>query len=556
MEQLRICGYARISVDLNEEWDENTSIETQKNRIKAYIQREFPEARFDPLRDMYIDRDKSGYTFEQRTGYQKMKAAILRGEYDILVVKDITRFCRRVSLGAMELECILSKGVTIIGCDDGTNMKKNIGLNAFFHLFLAEDTVTSTSNKVSKAIETRQEKGTWICNAPYGYYIRPDKKGQIFVDEEGKAAVQKIFELYNQGHGYKSISHYMTEHGYPTGRALMVKQMKDRGADTSKMLRHAPINPVWSAVSISKIVTNDYYIGTLRTGVWERSGINKADKRTDKSTHHVFPNHHEPMIDMETWEKAQRMYRKSTRNNYSGTSLYKNPYTGIVKCADCGSPMFAVGGKKYRRGYNCGNYLKNGIKGQNENRKRKRKSEYTDLGCTASHFIAEETLDQYVKTFIARVKEKLSEALAGLDVEKSIESANADRMTIRDLEKEKEGIEAQLDILAEQRIEQIAKKPNRKEQIARRYDELEEKLEAQIENIDLRITYLSDQSAKKKELKQSYEEVIKRFDELLQKPSFLKTDLNTIIREITVDDDKVVTIQLYSDITELFALAE
>ena len=162
MEQLRICGYARISVDLNEEWDENTSIETQKNRIKAYIQREFPEARFDPLRDMYIDRDKSGYTFEQRTGYQKMKAAILRGEYDILVVKDITRFCRRVCLGAIEIESILSKGVTIIGCDDGTNMRKNIGFEAFIRLGLAEDTVTSTSNKVSKAIETRQEKGTWI----------------------------------------------------------------------------------------------------------------------------------------------------------------------------------------------------------------------------------------------------------------------------------------------------------------------------------------------------------------------------------------------------------
>ena len=152
MEQLRICGYARISVDLNEEWDENTSIETQKNRIKAYIQRVFPEARFDPLRDMYIDRDKSGYTFEQRTGYQKMKAAILRGEYDVLVVKDITRFCRRVSLGAMELESILSRGIRIIGCDDGTNMKKNIGLESFFRLILAEDTVTSTSDKVSNAI--------------------------------------------------------------------------------------------------------------------------------------------------------------------------------------------------------------------------------------------------------------------------------------------------------------------------------------------------------------------------------------------------------------------
>ena len=88
MEQLRICGYARISVDLNEECDENTSIETQKNRIKAYIQREFPEARFDPLRDMYIDRDKSGYTFEQRTGYQKMKAADTPLDLEVVIEKD------------------------------------------------------------------------------------------------------------------------------------------------------------------------------------------------------------------------------------------------------------------------------------------------------------------------------------------------------------------------------------------------------------------------------------------------------------------------------------
>ena len=556
MEQLRICGYARISVDLNEEWDENTSIETQKNRIKAYIQREFPEARFDPIKDMYIDRDKSGYTFEQRTGYQKMKAAILRGEYDVLVVKDITRFCRRVSLGAMELESILSRGIRIIGCDDGTNMKKNIGLESFFRLILAEDTVTSTSDKVSNAIKTRQENGTWICNAPYGYYIRPDKKGEIFIDEEGKAAVQKIFELYIQGHGYKSISHYMTEHGYPTGRALMNKQMEARGADTSKMLKHAPINPVWSSVSISKIVTNDFYIGTLRTGVWQRSGINKTDKRADKSTHHIFPNHHEPMIDMETWEKAQRRYRKSTRNNYSGTSLYKNPYTGIVKCADCGSPMFAVGGKKYRRGYNCGNYLKNGIKGQNENRKQKRKSEYTDLGCTASHFIAEETLDQYVKTFIARVKEKLSEALAGLDVEKSLQSAQADRESIFDLRKNIADLKEEIKENEKQRTRQIIKDRSREHDINEMFDEMNQELRNSIKILEMRITYLSEQSAKKKELKQSYEEVIKRFDELLRKPSFLKTDLNTIIREITVDDDKVVTIQLYSDITELFALAE
>ena len=556
MGQIKICGYARISVDLNEDRDENTSVETQKKRIKEYIKREFPSAVFDSEKDIFEDRDRSGYTFEQREGYQRMKAAMLRGEYNVLVVKDLTRFSRRVSLGAMELEYLLSQGIRIIGCDDGVDMDKNIDTMTFIRLIFAEDTVTTTSKKVSNAIKTRQKEGTWICNAPYGYYIRPDRKGQIFVDEEGKAAVQKIFELYNQGHGYKSISHYMTEHGYPTGRALMIKQMEARGADTSKMLKHAPVNPVWSAGSIAKIVTNDFYIGTLRTGVWERSGINKTDKRADKKDHYVFPNHHEAMIDMETWEKAQRRHRKSTRNNYSGSSLYKNPYTGIIKCADCGSPMFAVGGKTYRRGYSCGNYLKNGIKGQNENRKRKRKLEYTELGCTASHYIAEETLDQYVKTFIAKVKDKLSEALAGLDVEKSIQSAQADRESIFELRKQVDELKTEMKMNERQRIRQIAKDESREHEINEIFDEMKQEIRDEIYALEMRIAYLSDQSAKKKEIKQSYEEVIKKFDELLEKVSFVKTDLNTIIKEITVDEDKVVTIQLYSDITELFALAE
>ena len=76
MGQIKICGYARISVDLNEDRDENTSVETQKKRIKEYIKREFPSAVFDSEKDIFEDRDRSGYTFEQREGYQRMKAAI------------------------------------------------------------------------------------------------------------------------------------------------------------------------------------------------------------------------------------------------------------------------------------------------------------------------------------------------------------------------------------------------------------------------------------------------------------------------------------------------
>ena len=59
----RIAGYARISVD--EELDrDNTSIENQKAIISDFVARKLPGAELV----LYEDRDRSGYTFEQREG--------------------------------------------------------------------------------------------------------------------------------------------------------------------------------------------------------------------------------------------------------------------------------------------------------------------------------------------------------------------------------------------------------------------------------------------------------------------------------------------------------
>ena len=71
--ELKIAGYCRISVD--EELDkDNTSIENQKAIIADYVSRLFPEA----ILDFYEDRDRSGYTFEQRESYQALRKKIFR----------------------------------------------------------------------------------------------------------------------------------------------------------------------------------------------------------------------------------------------------------------------------------------------------------------------------------------------------------------------------------------------------------------------------------------------------------------------------------------------
>ena len=93
-----IAGYCRISVD--EELDrDNTSIENQKMIIKDFVERHFPGSTLT----FYEDRDRSGYTFEQRESYQKLRPLLINHEIDILIIKDFSRFSRRNSKGLVEL---------------------------------------------------------------------------------------------------------------------------------------------------------------------------------------------------------------------------------------------------------------------------------------------------------------------------------------------------------------------------------------------------------------------------------------------------------------------
>ena len=87
IERFDIAGYARISVD--EELDrDNVSIENQKSILSDFVKTHFPNSTLT----FFEDRDRSGYTFEQREGYQEMRRGLMSHKYDILIVKDFSRF--------------------------------------------------------------------------------------------------------------------------------------------------------------------------------------------------------------------------------------------------------------------------------------------------------------------------------------------------------------------------------------------------------------------------------------------------------------------------------
>ena len=63
-----IAGYCRISVD-DEQDQKNISIENQKAIIDDYVKTHFSGSTLT----FFEDRDRSGYTFEQRESYQEMR---------------------------------------------------------------------------------------------------------------------------------------------------------------------------------------------------------------------------------------------------------------------------------------------------------------------------------------------------------------------------------------------------------------------------------------------------------------------------------------------------
>ena len=217
-ETFDIAGYARISVD-DEQEQKNISIENQKAIIEDYVKNHFPGSTLT----FFEDRDRSGYTFEQREGYQEMRRGLMSHKYDILIVKDFSRFSRRNSRGLVELEDLRDAGVRIISIGDNIDFPNDDDwLKIQFQFLINEMPVTDTSKKVRSVVKRRQEEGRWLCAAPYGYILNKQQVFEIVPTEA--EVIRTIFKLYLDGWGYKKIANYLTDNNVPTPR--MSEQMR------------------------------------------------------------------------------------------------------------------------------------------------------------------------------------------------------------------------------------------------------------------------------------------------------------------------------------------
>lgn len=521
-----IAGYCRISVD--EELDrDNTSIENQKKIIDEFVKAKFPKCKLS----IYEDRDRSGYTFEQREGYQQLRKKLMNGDISVLIVKDFSRFSRRNSKGLVELEDLRDAGVRIISIGDAIDYPTYDDWTAIqFRFLINEMPVTDTSKKVRSVISRRQADGAWICSVPYGYIISNMKKQEISVVMDEAEVVRKVFELYNGGWGYKKIANYLTDKKIPTPRMKEIQRAEERG-DECKL----KAKPEWSIVTIQGILSNDFYIGTLRQHKYTRKKIHGADTKVDETEHFVFENHHEAIIDYKTWAYTQEQLKKRTTTHYRGIKKYDNVYSGFLFCGDCGSPMFSMSRSDIAPAYTCGTYHKRGLK-----------------GCS-SHHIRVDFLDSILKEYVKKVRDNSQDMIKELEtsIKKESTEVKESENTFSLLENQLSDAKDELKAVKKRKIKEIAKvDEDTVEIIEETYAEIEEELIHRIKGLQNQMNLSVDKRNDIIRINRLAKTAIDIFNDILNKKNLDKKDLELIIDKIIVFEDRI-HVKLKADIDNL-----
>lgn len=521
-----IAGYTRISFEDDDEKDkDNTSIENQKDIIEDFVRRKFPGSRLT----FYEDRDRSGYTFESREDYQRMRKEMMAHKIDILVVKDFSRFSRRNSRGLVELEDLRDAGIRIISIGDGIDYPNDDDwLKIQFQFLINEMPVTDTSKKVRNVIRRRQEDGKWICAAPYGYIINIRQEFEVVPTEAD--VVRTVFRLFNEeGWGYKRIANYLTERGIPTPRMSEKQRMDAIGKEN-----RIKAKPEWSIISVQGILDNDFYIGTFRARKYTRRKINGADVKLDAEENVVIENHHQAIIDYRTFATTRTLREKRSRNNYRGVKKYDNVYSGFLQCGDCGSPMFSMSRSDMKPAYTCGTYHRRGTK-----------------GCT-SHHIRVDRLDFLLKMYVERVMKNSAKMLQQLnsDLAKEQEDVQETEVSADNLAAVMQDYITELKITKRQRIRELMKHPEDEELIEETYDEMEAELQKKIEGIRHQIEMLSDKRNTILRVNRAAKLAMDVFQDILNKEALERNDLELVIKKIQVYEDHL-EIELRSDIDQL-----
>ena len=307
--------YCRLSVDDKADGESN-SIVNQKAMLENYASaHDFGNARF------FVDDGVSGTLFS-RPGLNAMLDEVKAGRVAVVIFKDQSRIGRDVLEVGLLKRTFEEHNVRFIAAADGLDSANGFDIMSVFRDVINEYYVADCSRKIRAVHRANALKGKSAGRLPYGYKRAEGDSGKWDIDDEAAEIVREIFKRYTSGDSVADICRSLTDRGVFSPDSYRYKR-----AETG----------AWWVSSMCPMLEERAYIGTFI--VQKSTTVSYKNK---KRIYHpeedwvIIENHHEPIIDLETFETAQRL-----RNNRRKYTKYgdRSILSGLVRCYDCGDTL-------------------------------------------------------------------------------------------------------------------------------------------------------------------------------------------------------------------------
>lgn len=347
-----VAVYIRLS---REDGDkaESDSIGNQRKLISDYLKNKEDFI----LYDTYIDDGYTGTNFK-RPAFQRMIEDIEAGAVNCVIVKDLSRFGRDyIDTGKFLERYFPNNDVRFIAITDNIDsMKQAYDMLLPIKNIFNEQYARDISKKVHSAMRAKQKAGEFIgAFASYGYRKSPVDKNKLVVDEYAAGIVRRVFQLYISGYGKIRIAGILNDEGI-----VCPSEYKRLNGENYRNCNRLSKTAYWTYSTINNILKNEMYCGNM---VQHRTCQHMHGKARpqEKEEWIVIKGTHEAIIDEETWNTAQKLLQRRTRELDLNSNM--SIFAGFLKCGDCGRALCKKNmisrGKKYVM-YQCGTYVRSG----------------------------------------------------------------------------------------------------------------------------------------------------------------------------------------------------
>lgn len=305
---MNIAAYCRVSTDKE---DQLNSLETQKQFFTEYTQRTG-----DTLVRLYADEGISGTKIKNRKEFLRMMADAERGIFEMVVVKDISRFARNTVDLLQNIRKLKALGIeTQFLTANMTSMGNSEFVLTIFGA-LAQEESANTSKRIKFGKKVNAEKGR-VPNIVYGYDKTIGDYFNLTINQEEAAVVRQIYQWY-------------TREGY--GAAKIADMLNDQGVRTKRGCQ-------WSQNATCRILTNELYTGKIINGKQEVTDF-LTGQRTDRDETQwmVVDRPDLRVVEPETFEMAQQIMADRGRAFKVDKERQSNKYlfSTLIKCKECG----------------------------------------------------------------------------------------------------------------------------------------------------------------------------------------------------------------------------